>query len=154
MDCKKVRDIISTDYIDMQLKIRVQRQVEGHIKSCGSCGQFEALVRKAAVEPFAGSAEVRPPDEVWQGIKEKIMRQPESRGFLARALESLQLALVLSRPGLAFGTGVALFAAVLIAINLYMGPRRGINNYFQEQAEFLSGLDNETPESVIQDEYL
>jgi predicted anti-sigma-YlaC factor YlaD len=139
MDCKKIRDLIATDYIDTELSVALQKEIRQHLDSCGACRQFEQALRKASVEPFKTAKEIKPPDFVWERIKEGI--QVRERGSLLDYLRGL---LSRPRPVFALGTALAAFITVAVVINISLGSRRQFNSYLQEQREFLSGLTADT----------
>lgn len=69
MDCKKVRDIIMTDYIDGELDAAAKAAVDGHLKGCTGCSELLAAL-SGALEPLRGASPGAPPASVWVGVKE------------------------------------------------------------------------------------
>jgi len=141
MNCKKIKDLITTDYIDLQLSVKLQRQIREHLKGCGQCRQFEQALRQAAVEPFKMAQEIKPPDFVWERIKEGIRAEEmETEGLFVGLWDYVRGFLSRRRPVFALGTAVAAFIAVAVVINISLGSRKAVNSYFQEQRQFLTSL--------------
>ena len=72
MNCKKIKGLIITGYLDNQLNEKLKQQVEGHLSVCNQCREFEKSLRNVAVEPFKNLKEITPADSVWQRIRESI----------------------------------------------------------------------------------
>jgi hypothetical protein len=150
MNCKKIRDLITTDYIDLQLSVKLQRQIREHLKGCGQCREFEQALRQAAVEPFKMAKEIRPPDFVWERIREGIeAEEAETEGLFLGLWDYLRGFLSRRRPVFALSTALAAFIAVAVVINISLGSRKAVNSYFQEQGEFLSGLAVDTGSNPV-----
>lgn len=153
MKCKRVKDLLLTDFIDGQLDEALRQEVDVHLKMCKKCGQFEQELRHSAIEPLAELKEIEPPDSVWQGIKEALYEQNEGitfakaaavlRGYLDRFFS-------LPRPAFAFITVLAVFLVISGSMNLWsLRSRRLINAYVQEQMEFFEGLDTDNEDSLM-----
>jgi len=132
MNCKRVRELIITDYIDKELDEKTMKEVEAHIKICEGCGAFEKSLIQAAVEPFKGVRDINPPEYLWRRIKEGIEREnaPKARWMFS-----------IPRP--VFGpAAIAVACAILIiTLSVTLNSKNQLNNYIQDQGDFLSSLD-------------
>jgi len=149
MRCERVQDLLLTDYTDGRLDEALRREVAGHIKSCGACRDFECVVREKAVAPLKHAEKIEPPAYLWERIRREVSaeRRPaidvygalgSVAGTLRRGLEALTR---IPKPALAF----AMVAMLIIAVALARQPieRRSLNNYLNEQIDFMAGLDSD-----------
>lgn len=143
MKCDKIRDLISTDYIDGQLNEVKTRQVKEHLAGCGQCSLFEEALRKSAVEPFKNIKEIQPPDYVWERIKENIEEeaQPQKENALVCLRDYLKPLFSIPKPVFA-AISVIIFLIALTSSVVFFNSKAQINNYFQEQQEFMNSLEN------------
>ena len=65
MNCKEFRDIIFTDYIDLELNREVYNKIKSHIADCDGCSRLEHSLRETVVERFKGIEAVELPEEFW-----------------------------------------------------------------------------------------
>jgi len=150
MHCKKIKDLLMTDFIDGQMDAKLYEQVRGHLKTCKQCGQFERVLRRSVVEPFAKLGKVKPPDSVWQKIKEDIIRTEhgQSAGVLAWLKNYLHGLFRAPQPVLAFAATLLIFLLTAGIAHELLNGRRTINAYVQEQEEFVSNLNSEEENSL------
>ena len=106
MECKKIQKLLLTDYIDGEASDALKNEVERHVNICHTCRRFERDLLKTAIEPLRKAKESKPPDLVWNHIKETLGRETlgkealgkeaiileergKSGGFLAQVLDYL-----------------------------------------------------------------
>ncbi len=75
MKCKKVKELILTDYLDEQLNEDQKKNIEEHLSSCGVCREYELAARKTVIEPFNNVEKQNPPEAAWHKIKEQIKEE-------------------------------------------------------------------------------
>ncbi len=75
MNCKRMQDVILTDYIDGQLSSQRVRDVEYHLAQCASCRVLAQDARKNIDDAFSGVKNTKVDDFVWIRIKNKIEQQ-------------------------------------------------------------------------------
>ena len=103
MNCKKIRELLLTDYLDKQTGLELRTEVEEHLKICPECRRLEAEIRRAIVLPFKDVKGPQAPQYLWLNIKERITeRESRKRSLLDRLREKLQV-FSLSAPALTFG---------------------------------------------------
>lgn len=76
MNCKKVQDLILTDYLDEQSGTELKNVLEDHLSSCFHCREFASVAQKSIIDPFMNAEKVQPADHVWRHIKERIEEEP------------------------------------------------------------------------------
>ena len=134
-----------SDYIDGQLDESNRRLVAEHIKGCSACREFEAAVRAKAVEPFKDTRKADVPVYLWEGIRRKIAAERQPVGVLTgvamtlrRGLEGL---LRIPKPAVAFAFAAVLIVAIVIARPYF--EKGAIDNYMNDQVDFMANLDSE-----------
>jgi anti-sigma factor RsiW len=80
-DCKKIKDLILTDYVDSQLDNSIKGQVEAHLSQCESCRSFAQEVESHLVVPFEKAQLQEVPSEVWESIKQKVSQESQPQGI-------------------------------------------------------------------------
>jgi hypothetical protein len=75
MECKKIQELLLTDYIDGEAGDALKNEVERHVNICHTCRQFKQSLLKIAIEPFRKAKESKPPDLAWNRIKEAIVKE-------------------------------------------------------------------------------
>ncbi|MBN1794039.1 MAG: zf-HC2 domain-containing protein [Candidatus Omnitrophica bacterium] len=142
MKCKKVKDLILTDYSDGRLDAAGNEAVRRHLAACAGCRAFAEEVQKTVVEPLRRQAPEMPPARVWEMIERRIgeddalpLQESENIGdLIVRALLGL-------RPAAA-----VVFAACLIVAFFVISQRtseNAIEEYLAEQGSFLMASNGE-----------
>ncbi len=135
MRCKRIREIILTDYVDGTLKGDGLREVESHLGSCAECRRLAEEARSAS-SIFKAAPRHEAPPGVWNAIREAISTGPVKsrtvpplggagawvrRRFAADILEGLRYILLPPRPAFVISTAVALLLFALTVA--YLAPR-------------------------------
>ncbi|MDQ7843287.1 MAG: zf-HC2 domain-containing protein [Armatimonadota bacterium] len=128
-------------YLDGELEPDAVREVEAHLTVCGACrGELGGLRQVKAM--LASLPEIAPPEEVWQGLRRRMEREPPSgwRPALREALRS-----TVRRPALAIAAAALII--LLAAFPVVKGRRDrlqaadiGVDLYLREHA-LLSSAD-------------
>ena len=141
MKCKKIRELIMTDYLDGEITEELRQQVDEHVKTCPGCRELLQAVRTGVSAPLQGAELMRPPESVWSAIKEKI-EERESESVLELARDRFFELFTIRRPVLAVVTVMLLF---VIAIGVYTGTslfeKRYVDTYIEDQMDFLYSLN-------------
>ena len=132
MDCRSIKELIATDYLDGQLHESVSRQVRAHIDACPECRAYEDAVRRTSVEPFKNVPSVTPPDFIWARIKDALQTERRQQ----------RLGIVLHPRPVYAAIAIALCVITATTMAVRWNSQMQMNSYLQEQAEFLSSLDN------------
>jgi len=146
MNCKKIQELILTDFLDDEANARLHKQVKQHLKSCYKCREFEQQVRKTCSQPFAETKEIQPPENVWFNIKERVA-ESEPLGFMAELKNYLDNAIFSPKPAIAI---VSLAMILLVTFTLARIPivrRQQVTAYIEEQVNFLVELEPSNDEN-------
>jgi len=149
MNCKRTQELIMTDYSDNEANDALRKDVERHLNSCNGCRDFKRNLEEAAIQPFRTTEKVKPPDFVWNRIKENITSEKEEkRNVLFNLRDSLYNVFAVRKPAFAV---TAVIVTIIIALFLARPPFNGtklVNNYVGEQIEFLILLDVNATDSL------
>jgi anti-sigma factor RsiW len=134
MKCKEIKEILFTDYLDGQLDSAAMEQVRKHLAGCPGCRELEEEIRLKAAAPFKDIQKEKVPDSVWYGIREELLERGKPRESFFR--------FTLPKPALAFATATIAVLIVFAAVIKYNLERSQMRDYFTEQMDFYSSLDN------------
>jgi len=74
MDCKKIQELIITDYLDNEMNNKL---VERHIESCDDCRKFLILTQKTIVDPLSKAKKDHLSRElIWARLQEERLKHP------------------------------------------------------------------------------
>lgn len=147
MDCKKIQELILTDYCDKEIDAGNEAFIRRHIDQCRLCKEFLRAVEKTAHEPFV-HGQCKPPAYMWDRIQDalvdKKMQELEPRGSV---LEKWKRVFSLRQPFLGWGTAFALVIMLAVTIQMNQPVRQGVASNKQEQLEYYAYVTNDTPDA-------
>ncbi|MFC1594166.1 zf-HC2 domain-containing protein [Candidatus Omnitrophota bacterium] len=143
MNCKRIQELLMTDYIDGEMTQEQERQFKGHLHMCEACKQFEASLQEKAKEPFQGVEKVVPSESLWYRVQDTIEAEKSSRSIFSGVFDSMPDFLSGRKPAFAVATLAAIIFAAVVLIRLPFNGRESTAIYLAEQAEFLSYLSGE-----------
>ncbi len=115
MRCKKIQELLKSDYLDSESGPREIRDVEEHLARCPQCRELEKELSLQRIL-FRDSQRLEPPERVWENIREAIdaerlnQDKPAKESFWER-LRNLRPAF--PRPIFAFA---GVFAMAIVAV--------------------------------------
>ncbi len=132
--CKKIQDIIITDYIDGELEGNELKIIEDHLLDCESCRKFAQSARESMSKIHVKPKDV--PEDLWLSIRSAIENENRSKNnVIFRITEYIKL-LRFPRLVPVFG-GVSV--VILIVVSIVLGRVTKLANE-NEQFEYLSNL--------------
>lgn len=78
MNCRKIKEIISTDYIDNELPEKMRLEIELHLHTCSSCRDFKNALVAIAIKPLRSSKTENPPEILWPKIKNTLEQEKQA----------------------------------------------------------------------------
>ncbi|MBU1043200.1 MAG: zf-HC2 domain-containing protein [Candidatus Omnitrophica bacterium] len=121
MNCKKIQELILTDYLDQEMPQDRQKELETHIAACAACAEFLVRAKKAAIEPLANTKNAKlSQDIIWSKIQKEIQTEKESLldyNQVPSFLEKLKSIIFFPKPRLAWST-LAVIAVLIIGLNI------------------------------------
>jgi len=79
MNCREIQEIVITDYIDGQLDQKRKCFIEEHLAQCHHCKEFFILTQESSVKPFISAERQKPPEIIWENIREVLGAQQEEK---------------------------------------------------------------------------
>jgi len=143
MNCKKIRDLIITDYIDQEASGSVQKEIQAHLKVCAGCRAFEQALREKVSDPLRKIQAVRPPEIIWQRVQEAIEEEEAAQqtpSLLRRILDFLAGTVFKPKPVVAFSSALTV---ILITLLFIQGPfyRQWVaKSYLREQSDYMLSM--------------
>lgn len=130
MNCKKIKDMILTDYTDGVLKKDDLEKVEAHLRSCPSCRNLAQTSRDLG-NILRSVKKEEPPSRVWNNIREGLSKKPDWRILFEEAAEKIGSGILRLRP--AFGFAAALATVLLVlALSRFAPVETHTNGFFTE----------------------
>ncbi len=117
MNCKRMKDLILTDYIDGNLEGRALKDVERHLGSCPTCN---ALARdlKAAGKLLRATPQEEVPSGIWHNIRAEISTASAKLNFPETVLMYARYYLSHLRPVVVIASAAVLLLVILTAVRL------------------------------------
>ncbi|MFC1666545.1 zf-HC2 domain-containing protein [Candidatus Omnitrophota bacterium] len=146
MKCKKVKNMILTDYSDKEIKATQKELIEEHLAQCRACREFASMVTKSVIGPFRKIETKEPLDSIWYRIKEKIEAetQQETRPYPTHNLmDKLRNFIYIPKPIFAVATAMVLVLCLGIFTKFYSSKQEIVNMQSREQVEYLAYLFTE-----------
>lgn len=143
MKCKKIQELIMTDYLDNEADDVTRREIERHLQACQDCRKLLEAGRAAVKQPFENQHYLQPPQSVWSAIREQMIPEKREQGSpLANIQYALQDIFLTRRVALAVIT--TLFAVVITVgvLERSAGNKKMLEAYFEEQTAAYASLQN------------
>ena len=150
MNCKKVQELILTDYLDNELKAYARDEIKAHLASCSRCREFEQAAQRDAHGLFRGLGPVQPPESVWQNIKGAIQQKQQQSVpvFLERLFDLVRESFVVRRPAYAFATAFTVILTVVFFMGQPARQKMLVKDYLIQKSAFMVAL-NKAPNGEI-----
>ncbi len=150
MDCKRIKKLIITDYVDKELDEKTMKEIAAHLRVCRECSVFEESLRKAAIEPFKNIKEIKPPEYMWMRIKDNIEKENnrQKQGLFVYVRDYLQSVFAIPKPVFAATAVIFVCIVFVIILGVFLNSQTGITNYLQDQIDFITSLDAASSNSI------
>jgi len=145
MKCKKIQELLLTDYLDGEVSTAVRNEVENHVKWCHRCRQFEQGLLQSAVEPLRKAGGLRPPDSVWEHITKAIIleERKQSESAFSRLPYAFPRIFLRSKAAVALAT-VGVVLLLMLAVRGFKATDQRVSQVQPErQGAYLTDLLNE-----------
>ena len=142
MNCKKIKELIITDYLDGEIDLTLKKEIEGHLKVCNQCRQFVQALRQSAVEPFKDAKRNMPPESVWRNI-ESAIEQQRTKNVFGNIADKIYALFPVRKPAFVVATIITIALIALVIMRPSFDSRNAINAHLNEQIEFLAATNND-----------
>ncbi len=142
MNCKKIRELVITDYLDQEASGFVQREIQAHLKVCAGCRVFEQALREKTSDPLRKVQAARPPESIWQRVREAIEKEETQQGpsFLRRIADFLKGAFLLPKPAVAFSLALVLILVTTWFVRETFYQQWLVKGYLREQSDYMLSM--------------
>lgn len=149
MNCKKIKELILTDYIDNEMSDKERMYFNIHLARCPRCREFVDAVKNAVVKPFTNVKKIDPPKSIWIRVKESIMvEQQEKLGFITSISEKLKNVFYIPTLALAVSTIMALVIIATLTTTSRFSNEEALKTGREDQSEY-SAYSIETPVGAV-----
>ena len=125
MFCKKIQELLKSDYLDGQTNQREEKFIKEHLARCAPCRRLEAELQ-AQRQLFQEAKRLPVPEGVWQNIRQGIINadlKPASR-LAGGILERLENYLFAPRPVFVLASALTMIIFVMIFFTLAIQKRQ------------------------------
>jgi len=142
MECKKVQERLITEYVDKELGLEENVEIERHLTACLECREFLGAVQRSSVIPFKESGEMQPSGAVWQKIQESLeAERARSRNWFRGLADVLAPLLRMPQPVFRAAFVTALILVVVVLAKWPSSYADPVEGYIVDQMTFMSGLE-------------
>jgi len=133
MNCKKVRELILTDYLDDQMSAREKEALEQHLAQCQLCKKLASNARKVGDELFADAGRIDPPEFIWHRIKRAVTAgQQKKMSFLENFWVRKQT--------FAVATALTLVLMIGVMMQFRINDQRALQAGLEDQVGYFADL--------------
>lgn len=124
MRCKKIEELLKSDYLDGELKPKEAEFLNRHLKGCGSCRKLEEGLQAQR----AFFRQVKPqeaPQRVWHNISNAVAAERLNQEAVSQAgfFTRLKDALLVSHPRFALASAFAVMILIAVFAGTFMQKR-------------------------------
>ena len=128
MKCKKIQEIILTDYVDGQLDEKQRSLLSRHLAECQGCEKFFIYVMKNIAGVFTNAERLVPSEIVWRRIKGSIEAEETNKpGVVIGFLKRLKGTIYIPKPVTIFVTALTFILVASLVLALYIGNQNKLN---------------------------
>jgi len=146
VQCKKIQELLQTDYLDGELTQEDAQLIKAHLGQCSACSGLEKTLQAQRML-FQGVKTQPVPERIWNNISDAIvterLKQPE--GLISGILERLRGLIFVRRPAVVLATS---FFSVIIMLAFFANlaiQRQAVlskQNAAEEIAGYSSSAEN------------
>ncbi len=138
MRCKRVKELLLTDYIDDEVDISLKEEFDKHIEDCPACMAYKINIDNDLSPLFEQAKAESPQDEIWQNIRSRITQDNQK---VARSKVFI-LSPFLRKGVFAFATAAVLLFIIISFRVINNSQRIAVNKFLLEEGSFLHSLSS------------
>jgi len=115
MNCKKIEELIFTDYVDGNLKGHVLEELEAHLRSCPNCQKLAGELESTG-KLFRESSRKKAPAGLWYKIRAEISAKPQATRVMEGILENVRYHLSHLKPAVVILSTAVIILFILTAV--------------------------------------
>ena len=136
--CKKIRELILTDYLDNEISDKDKTRLNIHFARCKDCKEFYERVKLNLAQPFAAADKANLPEFIWQNVKQAIVTEQQEKPSI----------IFVRRPAFAISTVMALVIIAVVMAKFKLDSQENLKSTAQGQMEYLA-YSVETPVGML-----
>jgi hypothetical protein len=152
MKCKKIQELLNTDYLDQEADQRQEQLVKEHLAQCPICSELEKKLQTAR-RLFQEVKPTAVPERVWGNIRDAIIaeRLKQNEFPISSFLERLRDLIFVRRPAVVLATS---FFSVIILFAFFANVviHRQVSLNKQIAAEGIAGYSLSSQNGYVLDD--
>ena len=152
MQCKKIQELLKTDYLDGEVSPQEEQFIKEHLAHCPECSRLEKELQEQRLL-FQGAKRTQVPERIWYNIRNTIVTErlnQEEVALSREILERLKNLIFARRP--VFVLATSLSAIILLAVMATTFVQNKVSLSKQNAAESIVGYSlNAENEYVLYD---
>jgi predicted anti-sigma-YlaC factor YlaD len=141
MNCKRVRELLLTDYFDGCLAREEVTCLEAHLDQCPGCRAVAAEAGDMRGMAWAGGPRMEAPPEIWRKVKAMIEAETPvvaPAGLAGPGVWERLKEVLFPRPGLVLASVLSVLLVAVIVMKTL--PGAGLKNQDVSQVEYMASL--------------
>jgi len=146
--CKKIQELLKSDYLDGELNPREEQFVKGHLKQCPECSRLEKELQSQRMF-FQGAKPKQVPESVWGNIRDAIIteRLNQEEGQNLGTLQWLRDLLFRRRPAFVLATSFSVIIILAVISTTFIRGKIVLSK--EEAAESIAGYSLSTENGYV-----
>ena len=134
MQCRKIQELLKTDYLDGELKPDQERKIFEHLKQCPECRKLEKELHAQSML-FQEAKQQQVPERLWYNIRDAIYSQRlnQEEGLIRQITERLSDLIFGRRPVFVLASVFSVIILVVFFAGAFLQ-----NKHYQEAREGLA----------------
>jgi len=128
MQCRKIQELLKTDYLDGEINPEVGQHIKEHLVECPQCRRSEEELQ-AQRTLFQEAKRQQVPVNLWQNIRDDIITQRLSQesGANQGILQRLKESILRPRPVFALASTFAVIIFVLVFAGIFIQKKQSLS---------------------------
>jgi anti-sigma factor RsiW len=124
MKCKKICDLLKSDYLDGELNDKLRREIERHLGRCPACRLLKQELDSQRIALHSLEKQ-EVPVQIWQNIQNTILQEQikQRKNVFSYVREGLRRLLYSPRPAFVLASSLAVCIIILFVGKLIVGQR-------------------------------
>ena len=152
MQCKKIQELLKTDYLDGEVSPQEEQFIKEHLQQCPECGRLEKELQAQRML-FQGAKRTQVPERIWYNIRDAIVTErlnQEEVALSREILERLKNLIFARRPVFVLATSLSVIILLAVIATTFVQNKVFLSK--QNAAESIVGYSlNAENEYVLYD---
>lgn len=138
MQCKKIQELLKTDYLDGEVNPQEERYIKEHLAQCPECSRLEKELQDQRVL-FQGVKRKQVPEHIWHNIRDAIVteRLNQQESLSCGIIERLRDLIFARRPVFVLATSLSVIILLAAIASTFIQNRLSLSK--ENAAESIAG---------------